>query len=194
MDTNISDLTKEIAQYLEGWQAIEKDNDYNNGRDNGCLANGSGPEIHLRRVWNHKERVKVSGCYPHSADRRRYPTGEHQKVTPEITCGISRGAEAIAKDITKRFLLDYLGLWQWASERIAQHESDKANELTLMEQLGQACGIPAGRGIGGNTRIYGDCGSVWVEVKPYSIDYVEIHLRRVPPDLAEKICRLLKEV
>lgn len=194
MDTNIAELTKEIAQYLEGWEAIEKDvEDYAHyGKDNGWLAHESGAQIHLWRPWNRTRRVTISGSYPRSSDEQYYPvSGYGREKRPKITCAISRGSEAIAKDILKRLLPSYLNLYQQAQERVADYESDKASEAALMGRLGQACGIPVDNGHRGNLRIDGDCGPVWVEIKPYGDNAVEMSLRKVPADFAEKLCKFL---
>lgn len=193
MNTTIAELAKEIAQHLEGWEAAENDADnIYHGDDNGRLTHESGAEIHLRRIWNHQERVEISGSYPRSANGKCYPADDcRARGAPEITCAIGREAGAIAGDITKRFLPNYLWLYGWAKERLAEYESDRVSEAALMKRLGQVCGIPAGINFRGNAKIYGDCGPVWVGIKPYGDNTVEMSLRSVPADFAEKICELL---
>ena len=122
-------LTKEIAGHLGGpwvyggqgtysWQAkIVQSND---------------AEICIKATGvSDYRRLFVAGIYPGN----HLPFGtEH----PRITVAVSRGAEAIAKDIERRFLPQYLPLFEQNMQAKADDEEFRRKETAARDSLAEA--------------------------------------------------------
>ncbi len=136
-----------------------------------------------------KDRVEVSGDYPHYPRRKNgHNNGSPLRYddTPRITCAIKRGHEAIAKDITRRFLDDHIDCHERAVELIAQNEQYMDDQEAIMLSLADI--------MGEEVRPHGSIYIKSGEIKPYGRDTVSIKLRSVPAHVAAQICKLLKEV
>lgn len=193
MDISISELAKDIAQYLEDWEAAKVSREaaeYDTGQDHGRLTHSSGAGIYLCRLWNHRERVEVSGLYPKSADGSYRPTyGYGKGHCPEITCAIAKGAEAIAKDIGKRFMPKYWETFNWAKAQVAEYDRARKVEEDLLNRLADLLGSEVRY-----KRVVSDIGSVWIEIEPgYRSGEFKMILNRLSGIQAEKILGILAQ-
>lgn len=59
---------------------------------------------------------------------------------PHITVGFGRGAQAIAKDIARRFLPKYLPMWEQMLQRRAAYMDERKREQELLARLAAAGG------------------------------------------------------
>lgn len=135
------DLAQEIADALGDWQ-VSDDQPTSNVR----LDGPAGAGLYLRTPYWEKGRVVVGACWPAADVNGKHETfqpyfssyGPNPTKAPRITCAISRGAEAIAKDIVRRFLPQYLPLYEQQAERMAATLADAANKREIVDQLNAA--------------------------------------------------------
>ena len=129
------------------------------GSGNPHLVGPNGATIALSfNGWNNEGRVRVSGTWP-EADKinggteRFYPYQEAHK----ITCAISRGPAAVAKDINRRLLPDFLPAWDEQDERRTKFQNREIILTDATRQLGEIMGSIStgdGRGYGQEFRAY----------------------------------------
>ena len=124
------ELAQRIAEHLPGWTAVPED-----GRWMAYLTHPDGPKLALR---HDKGRLNVMGTWPFSHGEHFYPRDK----SADISCALSRGPLAIAKDIERRLLPEYLPLWaeQDSRRRDVEKSNQKAEALMcrLEELLGHA--------------------------------------------------------
>lgn len=75
----------------------------------------------------------IDGCGAHTF----YPYQDR----PLITVGFSRGAQAIAKDISRRFLPKYLPMWEQMVQQRLDHIDQGKREQELLARLAAAGGV-----------------------------------------------------
>ncbi len=120
-------LYKGVAANLPGWTVFTPIDPHDPECIEGCrLVNGP-YKIDLRID---RGKVEVSGYWPQAPNNgpTTSPRDVHE-TGPEISCSLSRGPEAIARDITRRFLPEYVRIFAKCQERIDAHvayESRKA--------------------------------------------------------------------
>lgn len=184
----LNELAQGIASHLDGWEAQPFEE--NNNRAHITHETGATFGITID-AYGKKDRVEVYGIYPHYPYRkngnanRGYPLSGVD--TPRITCALSRGPEAIAKDIERRFLNKYIRCYELAVERIAQDEEYQNDQEACISRLADILGVSTTR-----SEIYYNHNNIWGTIKPNGRDDVTFELRRVPTAIAAKICEVLK--
>ncbi len=174
----LTQLGKEVAAVLNlahflGWEFVEPTEDtyqvymlnrYTGARVYLGLSASKGYEV-LDRVnvtgWFH---VGKSGSFVEVRDN-------NVRVYPEISIALSRGADAIAKDIAKRFLPVYLPAFERACE-IALNERRYEQRITdTLASVAITAGIPVPKPGQYNTELRrevgGKVGTVDVRIKAY---------------------------
>jgi hypothetical protein len=124
---DLQNLARDIAVHLgENWRVIPRDADWiaNIGSQNGAT-------IYVERSG---DRLVVTGKFPRGEDGCNFVP--HDK-RPRITVRASRSPESIAGDIRRRFLPEYLPLYDeaaalWESHRRA--EEQRRRELALLAE------------------------------------------------------------
>jgi len=120
------DLAREVAGHLgPDWSAEDPGDDYP-----GAYLNGPDQaRLYLRGIWNDATRVQVAGGYPQN----------HQRpAAHSITVALSRGAAAIAREITRRLLPDYLATLKGViaenhrDQQAAERRAHNAGELAKL--------------------------------------------------------------
>jgi len=119
-------LTREIAEHLgRSWKPITTED----GRRSKIVQQKSGAEIWIRGEDPYGiglARVAISGLYPGN----HLPWGTEY---PHITAAVSRGPEAIAKDIERRFLPRYLPLFEQNMKAKAEDEERERKKWAYTE-------------------------------------------------------------
>ena len=127
--------TKVIAiAALIGWQLADK-----------TIRSGEGIYYHLHQLdmkisikcggYDNLNRMVVSGNYPKRGDHQ-YSNG----YQPVITCSAYRTAEAITKDIQRRFLIDYQSVYKKLWANMMQDEQRDNGHQDLLERVSVASG------------------------------------------------------
>ena len=103
------------------------------------LQRGTGARIYLQLYasvgYEKIDRVQVSGWFHIGKNGTFVEVRDNNvRIYPTISCGLSRNPEAIAKDIAKRFLPEYLPAFERALEIVANEE---AYELRIKNTLGR---------------------------------------------------------
>ena len=150
----LSELGRQIATELHNldpirnvWTFVEPTEDTYSV----YLRNAGQARIYLQfDGYNEPTRLSISGwqnvgknnSYVEVYERGADDTGWNRVTAPSITVALSRGCEAIAKDIAKRFLPEYLRIFALAQEKVA---ADKLYEETIAKnraRLAACCGVP----------------------------------------------------
>lgn len=181
----LNTLAQGIASYLV-WEALPIEE----GSNRAYITNGTAMFGITIDAYGNRNRVEIYGIYPQYIQRENsnqgYPlSGEDP---PHITCALARGAEAVAKDIERKFLTKFIACHNLAVERIAQSEARLDAEEAVMFRL---AGILEAELKHGEIRFSHN--DIWGTISSVSKDAVTFEIRRVPIALAVKICDLLRE-
>jgi hypothetical protein len=168
-------------------------------------------ELLISTEYGKPERLVINGVTPRGKDRqyvRVYEQGADGSGWTEfrfssISVATKRGAEAIAKEITRRFLPDYLKAVSLTLERIARDENFEVQRLANL----QACAATLNEVItppyGHNTRIedrtefshyFGaNCSGIRVECKASAND-VDLKIENLTVEQAKEVLALAKHL
>lgn len=93
--------------------------------------------------YNEPTRLSISGHLHIGKDNRFVEVYERSsRVTlPSITVAIKRGPEAVAKDIAKRFLPEYLRILELAEQKVAEAAAYEATIAEHRNHLAAVCGV-----------------------------------------------------
>jgi hypothetical protein len=173
---------QQVATYLgEGWSAVQKH------EQSVTLRHTDGRQIHVYLNTYPKDRLEITGYWlkdEHNSDYISY----HENP-PKITVAPDRPAQAIAKDMQRRFMPEFNRLWQDSLARKESAEKYLAAQADAVRQLADVMGIkphenkvsiPYNHG-----NHYGD-----FEANGYSIK-LEVRSMRLP--LALALARVLAE-
>ena len=142
--------------------------------------------------WERSDRVEVTGRYP--GYKGRPVLNSYEDDFPRITCAVDRGAEAVAREIERRFLPRYWPLAEKALELAAHYERENATAGEAARDIAEIVGgevsvdgqrlldtpsVRFSKDGGGNGRMYGK-----MEVHG---DEVNLDMSGVPVALAERI-------
>ncbi len=177
-------LTKDVAFFLnEGeqtpvWTFKPMDEPYPTQYISG--PNEAELSIRIETYGARKGRIEISGNFHIGRDRQfvdvREWNGSQRSKLPEISVAGDRGAQAIAKEIQRRFLPEYLPLLAKAivrrNESNTYEDKTRANLATLAEIAGAR--VPEDRGrtttyfTGGDIQVSGD--SITLKLSSLSVE------------------------
>ncbi len=177
------------AETGEPWSAEPPTGDNWHDENYARLNNAAGRSFSLHRD---RQRVSVYGCYPQP------PAGgaviSSHDNPPEITFNPERPAQAIARDMARRFLPAFHALWVKAEGRIIEQGrrivAQEAAAAALAEILATQPYQHGGRGSAVCLSAYGP-NSAKFEV--HSADYIHIELRVQDLDTARRIAMILAD-
>jgi hypothetical protein len=130
-------FAQQIACNLEGWTWEESKNEHVD--DWQLLAGPDGAKLHLR-YDKYGGRVAIHGEYPRSGGTI-YPW--HDKDRPnDITVSAQREPRAIARDIVRRFLQEYLVAYRKGLELLNTARAHEQAKKDLAARLAKLCGKP----------------------------------------------------
>ena len=120
----------------------------------------------------------------------------HGATIPRITVSLSKTTQQIARDIERRFLPDYLALWQQCQDRKTATESAYAKCWANAQRL---AGTGAGVELRGDRRQYQEPGIHYYGMNQgrgyfdgqVHTDSVRLDIRSLSVELAEKVIRLI---
>jgi hypothetical protein len=164
----------------------------------GRICGASGMEIRLHRL-SYSTRLEVTGGYP--SDGNRHMTASCWGVYPwnsyhKIRVGAGRPVEAIAKEIRRRFLPRYKDLFVACCRKAVRNDKERAESWAVADRIAEILGVKI-RGWSPQ-----DCPTVCTEYtgqEGISGKFesgrrgVEIKLSSVPPDVAERIAKIVAE-
>jgi hypothetical protein len=139
-----------ILEPLRPWTAVEPTEDVYSV----YLQNGNGARIYLHfdssKGYDLNDRVLVTGhmhlgkngSYVEVYDRGADGTGWNKVSTPRITIGLSKNPEAIAKDIAKRFLPEYLRVFALAQAKVQADADYEAKITANLQRLAAVANVP----------------------------------------------------
>lgn len=130
-------LAAEIATHLEGWRV---DSPYDHSAH--LVRESDGVTLWLRtNDYQHRGRLVVSAGVP---DGTSYSDGDtHGIDRPEITVGLTRGAEIMAREITRRLIPGAVTMWEEVAGRIERRTAAKDARETLARELAKIMGSQA---------------------------------------------------
>jgi hypothetical protein len=130
-DDILSPLTREVATHLgEGWAAQAATEDL--GYRVVVIQGPDGARVRIGLDWRNAGRVVVSGEYPGDLARsfEEYGLERH-----EIRVSRARGAQVIAREITRRLMPAYLPDLEKAQERVLRDFQNLAARQRLTERV-----------------------------------------------------------
>lgn len=130
-------VARAVVEHLPGWfydESAQRDRD-DELRRSASLQNKDGAEVYMHPVWNKPGRLEIAGTMP-----SKNGTVYGRTIPDRITVSAKRGAKAIARDITRRFLPGYLELYANATEEKRKHEAAYKEARESMERLATLCG------------------------------------------------------
>lgn len=182
-------LAAEIAEYLEGWTVPERDD---SKRYWGQLVGPEGETIyvHTGSTWSKPGQVNLSATLPDGyGDVQRYD----ERRTDEINVSISRGAEVIAREITRRLLPGYLEAHADMRERIAKRAAEKAHTAKVTSDLAAAFKGSTSEYDGPEKFRFGHVNrSYYGDVRMnYNAESCTLEIHSLPTDLAREIAKTM---
>lgn len=127
-DPEIDALAQGVAKHLDGFSASTNDDAVGV-----YLTHADGRQMFLHRLWNDKSRVTVTASYPREAERRYHFRDDGDRVS--ISVAMSRGAEVIAREITRRFLPAYDVVYAKVMEAARRHDEAAKDARTVAERF-----------------------------------------------------------
>lgn len=100
----------------------------------------NGAILWVNIIWNHKDRANISGSLFLGRGNTHvtvYENHERAKV-PDITVALARGPAAIAKDVKRRLLPEYLRILELAKAQVARDNERTANRQANIRKLAAA--------------------------------------------------------
>ena len=184
-------FAKEVAAEL-GWRYHEREEDR---RDSADIDGPDGMKLYLNNgYWDHS-RITIMGSRPQSESRNHFSVNWPDNL--RITVAPNRPARVVAKDIERRLLPNYREAFQKASEDIAERHQQRMGAQRIANNIAGilGCGVAPNNGPGCDFHVHPRNlmkGYADIRVSEYSNE-VEINLRWVSPELAERVCRTLKQ-
>lgn len=187
-------LVREIADELEGWTYKPRTDDYSSHYEQ-IASESDGAIIALTSrctLYGFDEetaRIEIYGKYPtHNGKQKHISGGE-----PRITVAAKRGAVAIAKDITKRFLPKYLPLYEeaaaWVQQKVRADDRDAAN----LAAIATALGVDAPKPDSKRVKLPYSEGRCWGHFEAGYDGTFSVDLHNVSLDTAVAIAQILRE-
>lgn len=182
-EINVQELAEAIAAYLPGgWRAGKPvESDWGPSRsatieydEGGCIA---------LYYDSYRKHVSCCGRYPHPL--------QHGVEEPKIRFSPGRKPQALARDIERRLLAQYLPLYYDSLRRKGEHDAAEEDRDTYLKRYARACrGEIRGETIhlfheadDSGERVMGD-----VRVSTDGSARIEVY---VPADMVERICQIL---
>jgi len=139
-----------------------------------------------------KYRVEVVGCY---ASFLRDTIRPHKHEAPRITCAPSRGAEAIARDIERRFLPGYWPALDETHEAAGRYEQQFYAMLDGMGVLSETleAKFEPEPTAWGNPHMRWSSRDISTHIKWHGEYGISMEINHLPVDVAVEIAELLKQ-
>lgn len=130
---NVPALAEQITLTMNGWgwRSIQGYNDETVDTQRAHLVDALGMEISLYHD-TYKKRLVISPCYPRSKENTLYP---YNGRVESITVSPDRDASAIAKDISRRLLPEFITTYQEGLKQLAEHNAYVDGQRVLWEKL-----------------------------------------------------------
>ena len=108
------------------------------------LESSKGYDLNDRILVTGHMHIGKNGSYVEVYEDRRGENGTRwERVSaPRITVAVSKNPEAIAKDIAKRFLPEYLRVFALAEDKLAKDAAYECRIVTNLERLAECAGVP----------------------------------------------------
>ena len=178
--------------------------------------------VAISESYYEKGRLAISGTGPKGSDGRTvslfdytstWAKDEWRKITPSISVGERRPAEAIAKEVVRRFLPHYRALFAYAKECVAKRENGVDNANGIIARLAavvseedvtpikeeessrrnMACFTHYTGGGTNGVRVHVDVATYRSENAGKQTGPIDLNITECSEDLAAKILRLIQE-
>lgn len=125
---SLREIAHQVAEHLPGFTARP----YGNGA---YLEGAEHCRLWISQEWNQRNRVTISGCYPHGFHPYFSEGSRFGAKEPRITVRSDRGGEAIAKEIKRRLLPKYLQILEMVLQGVEQHDTQVATARRRWDEL-----------------------------------------------------------
>jgi hypothetical protein len=183
-----------VVKHLDGW-SIHMEGGEIPAEYRYFLTDAAGHGISMRRD-NRPGKIRVRGHwpkYPDDENGSRFSSHSHpaqvNESAPEICATETRGPEAIAREIKRRFLPGYFRIWSLLQTRIIADIEIDCRKRNNLQRVLDSTQIIKPYSLNQLNRVGiihdGSYGSVWMD----SPDSVRLELRSLPVEVA---CAVLK--
>lgn len=188
---DLTALAAAIADELRAGWTLDVPSKDADGDDNGYrnVSNTDGRSFSLyASLWGkHDGKVTVSGNFSYG-DRELGLSFPYGKSQPKISVSMDRGAETIAKEITRRFLPDYDRLFAEISETVRVQTAERDRKTGVVGRLAAVAGANPNRIKPNGFAVYFGMELPNVEVTVYGT--VSIKLDNLTEEMAAEILKL----
>jgi hypothetical protein len=193
-------LCNGVAAHLPGWHVTESDNEYLGYRFK--LEDGTGHRVTLESSRT-KGTWHVSGHWPQrTANGSYYVPSDVREESPSINVSTAKSHEQIARDISRRFLPEYVRIYALLTAKATEQNDYETRRAANWQRI-------AGSGYvktwdashlkeqgkiyidGADDKTNFDAG--YGDVNMESADSVKIELRSLPIDTALRVLEVLKK-
>ena len=190
-DINVQELAEAIAAYLPGgWQAGKPVESDWGPASSATICYEDGPVINLY-YDSYRKHVSCCGRYPQRDGGYCSPSSwgalKHGEPEPKIRFSPTRKPKALARDIERRLLADYLPLYYKCARLQGEHavaEEDREHYLKRYARMSR------GDIRGQTVHLYHDEGRVMGDVRVSTDGSARVEVY-VPADMVERICQIL---
>jgi len=162
----LRDIAPTVARLLgEGWSVRTKEPVVGDGLPNYVELQGpDGAELSVSAGYSYDKTGSITAHFPDRENGYQFWSLPYKVSRPSINVNIARGAKAVAGEIQRRILPDYLPLLAACNEARKQHQFHVASAHAAASQVAGVIEAPfrgdngSGRGDGGGTiaiHVYG---------------------------------------
>jgi len=141
------ELASALAAVMPGWRRVEHGDPDSHRWYTLVRADGTTVSVTVGG-YRLAGRVTLRGVWPRYKDGNRYQTATGE-LAPEITCSASRAPKAIARELERRLLPEFLAKSAAAVAYVAQHDAFQVDAEAAAERIAAAIGgtveAPGGR-------------------------------------------------
>jgi|SRR3972149_5216525 len=136
-EVRLAKLAPEIADAL-GWQIVPRD-DYPHSVE---MEAPEGFHVFFHAGYDQGyDKMSISGAWPRDSKGQQVMPAYNSKMQ-RIRVALTRTAEAVATEVKRRFLPDYIPLWEQAMECLRSHDEYQDATMTNALKLAKIVGVP----------------------------------------------------
>ncbi len=136
-EARLAKLAPEIADAL-GWQIVPKD-DYPHSVE---MEAPEGFRVFFHAGYDAGyDKLSIGGAWPRDSKGQQVMPAYNSKM-PRIRVSLTRNVEAIVSEVRRRFLPDYIPLWEQAMERLKSQDEYEDATMTHALKLAKIVGVP----------------------------------------------------
>lgn len=191
-------LAAEICNHLPGWEPYERPG-YEEHDTAFLRHTKTGRLLYFREPLNGKLTIEPAWVQRDSAKhygQRWYFPHEYRDCPKQnpITVTLSRGPQALAREIERRLVPGVFAACDWLEDRMRRDTEFEDSAARTLDRMAEACSVKTPLDQNNYRKgALSPCfpGDVYGQVKVNSADSVALEIRFLSADLAEKVLKLI---